>query len=290
VTGGADGSARLWDPHTGAERRRLAVDGSPVSAVAFTPDGKVLATSTAKGIRLWNPTTGAHLATLSNTETEMLEWSADGKELVSADADGVARVWSYDGDLKMSMKGHTQGVATASFSPSADRVVTTSNDHSIRVWKTATGEEITRWDTPFADARFDPSGKLLLAHSDLDVEVWKVDDEGRKPIARMKHDAEVTSARWSSRGEFVVTSSIDGTLRVWDRAGHLLVMFRDGLSVQWGAQFFDSDLFIASNGQTGAVIWEIPPPVTSFAKLARCKHYELRGNQLVPTNRPSECD
>lgn len=72
-----------------------------VRQVAYSPDGRTLATSTTdeKVIRLWDGTTGAELAQLAghyDSEPNSIAFSPDGKELVSAGADGAVGIWQLD--------------------------------------------------------------------------------------------------------------------------------------------------------------------------------------------------
>jgi WD40 repeat protein len=75
------------------------------------------------------------------------------------------------------LKGHTSRLETASFSPDGSRVVTSSQDHTARVWDARTGAELL----------------TLKGHTNI-----------------------VTSASFSADGSRIVTASSDGTVRVWD--------------------------------------------------------------------------
>ena len=100
---GLDGTVRLWNPVTGqqvgtplpadpdARRRRV--------GVAFSPDGRLLATADADGtVRLWDPATGQGSARrcrpIPAPAACGVAFSPDGKLLASADADGTVRLWN----------------------------------------------------------------------------------------------------------------------------------------------------------------------------------------------------
>jgi uncharacterized protein with WD repeat len=99
---GSDRTIKLWDVATGKEIRALAAN--TVTSIAFSPDGKILASASrvreqspggVSTIKLWNLSTGEEIITLTghtNTVTA-LTFSADGKTLVSGSEDNTIKIW-----------------------------------------------------------------------------------------------------------------------------------------------------------------------------------------------------
>src|SRR2546423_971737 len=88
--------ARLWDTATGTARQTLEGHTGDVSAVAFSPDGKTVASASWDStVRLWDTATGTARQTLEgHTDGVMaVTFSPDGKTVASASLDSTVRLW-----------------------------------------------------------------------------------------------------------------------------------------------------------------------------------------------------
>ncbi|MBV8762200.1 MAG: hypothetical protein JO257_33220 [Deltaproteobacteria bacterium] len=129
----------------------------------------------------------------------------------------------------------------------------------------------------------------MVARGGLTAVITKTADPQHEPLARLDHDGKVMDVEWSAHGDFLVSASIDGKVRVWDRAGHLLVALGDGHSAWWRARFSPDDRYIISASANGVQIWELPRFGGSYEQLVRCRQYDLDGTQLRPARRPPDC-
>ena len=112
------------------------MDTRLVSAVAFSPDGKTLASgSLDSDIKLWDVATGKERATLKgHTETvRSLAFSPDGKTLASGGYDNSIKLWDLaTGKVQATLKGFTEGVNAVAYSPDGKALAAASD--SVKLW------------------------------------------------------------------------------------------------------------------------------------------------------------
>jgi len=117
------------------------------------------------------------------------------------------------------MRGHTSGVKDAVYLPDRRRIITCSDDGSLRLWDLESGVQIGNdWRDDWKEGAriaLSPNGKSVASgHSDGKVRLWDV--ETKKVVARWTgHTDAVRSVCWSVDGERVVSGSYDATIRVW---------------------------------------------------------------------------
>ena len=131
-----------------------------VTSVAFSPDGKFLATGSMDGTaKIWDTLTGQVLHTLSGHTATLLgvTFSPDGEYLVTASNDGTAKVWDVErGQVLLTLTGHAGMVNSVAFSPDGNRLATGSyQDGTVRVYFLRIEDlvalaktRLTRWFTP----------------------------------------------------------------------------------------------------------------------------------------------
>jgi WD40 repeat protein len=138
-SGGGHGEVTVWDAEKLDVVWSSKKPAKTVTGVAFSPDGKKLATSGwDKVVRVWEAATGKELATLKGHEGEYVRsvaFSPDGKRLASVGGDKVVRMWDVvSGKELFALKGHTADVWGVTFSPDGKRLATASWDGSVMVW------------------------------------------------------------------------------------------------------------------------------------------------------------
>ena len=201
ATGSDDQTVRIHDTASGAQVAVLQGHTGWVLNVQFSPDGgRLLSPAQDRTPRLWNARTGAQIAELEGHEdwVRSAVYSPDGTRIVTVSDDGTAGVFNAQGRRLLTLEGHSEALTAAAFSPDGARIVTASRDGTAKVWDATDGE---RLDT-FRD------------HDDRSETA-----ELRQRQVRVRgHDEAVFTARFSPDSARIVTSSRDGTARIWDVA------------------------------------------------------------------------
>jgi sugar lactone lactonase YvrE len=192
-----------------------------VNGVAFSPDGRLLATaSTDKTARIWEVANGQEhtRVTHDGAVVEAVAFSPDGRLLATAGHDQTARIWGLTSGQQRTRITHEGAVFAVAFSPDGRLLATASHDQTARVWEVASGQERTRvtHDTyqRVVGVAFSPDGRLLAtASTDNTARIWEVaNGEGRSWVT---HQESVRDVTFSPDGRLLATASFDDSAGVW---------------------------------------------------------------------------
>lgn len=194
LVSGADSIVRVWDPLTGKQTSHLRGHTSQVAVVAYSPDGKLIASAGLDtAIRLWDTATSREIRRLETEDGyfDAMVFVSNGKTLASVGGRHLKLVHHWDVATGRKLRTFKIPYALTIFSPDGKTLATHGyrrEDRDIQLWDVAKGESIRQLAGPKAippRLAFSPDGKTLAASSiDGSVHLWDVlSGEQRRPLA-----------------------------------------------------------------------------------------------------------
>jgi len=163
-----DDTIKIWEMPSSKLLRTINGAHSGVGgALAFSTDGKTLASGAGGSITLWDPGTGTEKITLKQPGyLWSLAFSPDGKLLASGGGSGEAecRLWDVAKFKHWAkLDGHGLGVKSVAFSPDGKLMASGSSDKTVKLWLVATTTELVslKFENPINKVVFSAGGKLL---------------------------------------------------------------------------------------------------------------------------------
>ena len=276
ATGDADGKIFVWQVADGQQLLAFPEILGGVSAIAFSPDGKILSSGGEDGIvRLWDANTGEGLDELwgHRDRVNRLCFSGDGEIVASSSDDETAKLWDVSsGQCIQTLAGHNSAVRGISFSKGDRILATCSDDETAKLWDANTGECLR---TFIGDASLilavgfiednnkdkdKDRGWRAIACSSSDRIVKLSDIETGKSIGILEgHADSVWGVAFSRDGRLLATSSDDQTVKLWDIERNACIKTLGGFESQVWEIAFSPDSEILATGSVERIVqlWDV---------------------------------
>lgn len=229
---------QLWDLVSGIEIRFYEGFAGTVLNAACSPDGRRIAATDGTVILVFDTRTGnlIHRFSGNGQFSNAVAFMPDGRSLVSAGSEGALRVWSLNnGAIVQELLGHTGWVRDVSFSPDADRVISTGDD-ALVIWDVDDGQVLSSFPSQpemgtFWNLAVSPDGQHAVTTllSNLAI-YWDLESGKQKHILagdyhKSGHDGWVDAVAISPDGNYVLTGAQGSqhNLIYWDtQSGQVL--------------------------------------------------------------------
>lgn len=216
-------SLHLKDPETGweyVENFELMARfprSAAVKSVAFSQDGKFLATGASDGlVEVLNLETGPGFVEYGHSDrVNSVAFSPDGRFFATGSSDDSARIYHVGQGNLIRVLHHPNDVNEIVFSPNSSFISTASADSMIRTFDLETGGEVSsiQHSASVKTVAFSPDGKMIASgSSDYFVRVF--DTKTGEEITSIEHGGSINSVAFSQNGEYLASGSDDHTATV----------------------------------------------------------------------------
>lgn len=223
----------IYDTDTSKELALLTGHTDTVTSVAFSTDGKTLATGSADTtIRLWDTGTGKHEVTLTGHVggITLLQFLPDEETLASGSYDDTIRLWDLKTrQLKATLGGHTSGVHSITFAQDGGMLVSNGWQKNM-LWDAKTGQRLGtfRVELPDKIERFNRFGRVISGalspdasilvswHIKQGIRLWDTKTGKRITDLNLKERTGFNTVALSPDGKTLASEGKENEIQLWD--------------------------------------------------------------------------
>ena len=234
----------------------------PVKALAFSPDGKTVATGgDDKMIYFWDIQTGELTGHIENSfSVKVLQFAAGNRILAACGSD--IKLMDGEGNLLRTYGGYTTDIWSVSYQQALQRIVAGSYSKNIRVWDFESGKAVLTLEgheKSCLPVCFSPRGNLIASGSlDKSVRIWDA-VTGQQRHKMELHTENIFALDFHPSGKYVASASADKTIRLWNaETGEILRTYAGHTGAVFEVRFSaDGNHLISCSADRTLILWEM---------------------------------
>ncbi|MBI3240902.1 MAG: hypothetical protein HYZ49_01220 [Chloroflexi bacterium] len=300
ATIGGDGLARIWDATASLELFEFGGDNDcwPIN-LTYNLSGDILVTAGGYYYNacIWDAASGtllSHRFTGHSLYISATALSPDDNYIATASWDKTARISNVaTGEEIAVLRGHTSGIYTVAFAPTAPNLLLTAGDNTARLWETTPGVEWRAFsgsEQPLV-ATFSPDGRhIATGGSDGLVRVWNIEKPDDESLLLDDHLFNVGHPTYNSDGSLIAAPSDDGTVSIWNANSgrEIKVLTESGGWIMHAVTFSHDNRLVVTAGRDNLVHIrdvatgdEIQPPLEDHTSFILEAAFSLDDTRLV---------
>ena len=266
ATASQDNTIKIWDINTGQQIKTLGDFSGKIHDIRYDKDGRNISALNTDGVMVsWDVETGRiKQIEYSGTVDELyIFYSSDKQYFIKRTLENTALIQNKKENIPISLlKGHSDFICTAAFSPDNKKAVTGSSDKTAIIWDLASGNRISTLKGhtgSIQSVKFSPSGKYILTGSvDKTAKLWSVEFNRDHKLLK-GHKSFVSCVVFSPDNKKLATTSYDAGVKIWNifnqkeertLSGHRKAVYSAKFST-------DGRWLITGGADNMAIIWDV---------------------------------